>query len=486
MNEIILNYIAQAVLGGASGYITNDYAINMLFKEYTPLKIGGVIKKTRSEFIDNLSSMVENDIINTEKFQQILNDECLKKEFDAMTSDFYKSCLYDAVGSNRLQQIEGFDETLESTDTFISDIINKYMPDLYEIMLDKLDPGVFLTPKQLSSISNSIYSAVYETIDTSDILKDTLMSVYRHNSNLVLGNIIDRNIYENIIGNIIEILLNKYPEKFKTIIDEILDSLGINESFKSAEKVFYDKKIGEIVMLDEISENLHNRISSYVDSKEGTERIGNLISSIFSFGKNCDKSLFDLLDTSFENSLKIYLTDNIPYVTENIIGWIKENSNLIDTLIEQSMDEVVKESDGLKAKMLSTIKAVYLNNLSKKYSLADKIISYIRKVSDSEKLGNILSDKLIDLLESLTIREIFEEAERNNITPEKISLFIRNYIRQNSRSFINSFTEYIAEKKAGDIFSAELIRDDVLPGLMKQFSEFLLSETVKNYLTQIA
>ena len=36
MNEIQLNYIVQAILGGASGYITNDYAINMLFKEYTP------------------------------------------------------------------------------------------------------------------------------------------------------------------------------------------------------------------------------------------------------------------------------------------------------------------------------------------------------------------------------------------------------------------------------------------------------------------
>ncbi len=486
MNEIILNYIAQAVLGGASGYITNDYAINMLFKEYTPLKIGGVIKKTRSEFINNLSSMVENDIINAEKFQQILNDECLKKEFDAMTSDFYKSCLYDAVGNNRLQQIKGFDKTLESTDTFISNIINEYMPDLYEIMLDKLDPCVFLTPKQLSNISNSIYSEVYETINTSNIIKDTLMSIYRHNSDLVLGNIIDRNIYENIIGNIIEILLNKYPEKFKTIIYEALDSLGIKESLKSAENVFYDKKIGEIVMLDEIPENLHNRISSYVDSKEGTERIGNLIISIFSFGKNCDKSLFDLLDSSFESSLKIYLTDNIPYVTENIIDWIKENSNLIDTMIEQSMDEVVKESDGLKAKLLSTIKTVYLNNLSKKYSLADKIISYIRKISDSEKLENILSDKLIDLLESLTIREIIEEAEKNNITPEKISSFIVNYIKENSRSFINSFTEYIEEKKVGDIFSAELIRNEVLPGLMKQLSEFLPSETVKNYLTQIA
>ena len=95
MNETILNYIVQAILGGASGYITNDYAINMLFKEYTPLKIGGVIKKTRTEFIDNLSSMVENDIINKERLQEILDDEDFKKSAEKLTADFYKNCLYE-------------------------------------------------------------------------------------------------------------------------------------------------------------------------------------------------------------------------------------------------------------------------------------------------------------------------------------------------------------------------------------------------------
>lgn len=55
--------LIQGVLGAFSGYITNTYAVNMLFKEYTPLKLGGVVKKNKEKFIDEISSLVEKDII---------------------------------------------------------------------------------------------------------------------------------------------------------------------------------------------------------------------------------------------------------------------------------------------------------------------------------------------------------------------------------------------------------------------------------------
>src|SRR5690554_3155707 len=108
MNETLLNYIVQAILGGASGYITNDYAINMLFKEYTPLKLGGVIKKTRNEFIENLSSMVENDIINKEKLHEIFNSREFKVKFEKLTDDFYEESSYKSVGNDTFSDIDGF------------------------------------------------------------------------------------------------------------------------------------------------------------------------------------------------------------------------------------------------------------------------------------------------------------------------------------------------------------------------------------------
>ena len=47
--------LLQAFSSGVAGYITNKYAVNMIFKEYTPLKIGGAVKKNKEKFIEEIS-----------------------------------------------------------------------------------------------------------------------------------------------------------------------------------------------------------------------------------------------------------------------------------------------------------------------------------------------------------------------------------------------------------------------------------------------
>ncbi len=46
--------LLQAFSSGVAGYITNKYAVNMIFKEYTPLKIGGAVKKNKEKFIEEI------------------------------------------------------------------------------------------------------------------------------------------------------------------------------------------------------------------------------------------------------------------------------------------------------------------------------------------------------------------------------------------------------------------------------------------------
>ena len=62
----IVFILMQGFSGAVAGYITNKYAVNMIFKEYTPLKIGGAVKKNKVKFIEEVSELVERDIVNSE------------------------------------------------------------------------------------------------------------------------------------------------------------------------------------------------------------------------------------------------------------------------------------------------------------------------------------------------------------------------------------------------------------------------------------
>lgn len=479
MNEIILNYIAQAILGGASGYITNDYAINMLFKEYTPLKIGGVIKKTRTEFIENISSMVENDIISKSKLQDILSDESFKKEFETLTADFYENSLYEAAGSAVFADIDGFKTTVKSTDEFVAEIISGHMPGLCGIMAENLNLSDFLSTEQLDKISGELYSVLIDILSNSHIVEDMILSVYKNNANSALNNILDKSSYKTVIDNAAGIFTKAVSDCSGTEIEELLNSIGIVNALDSLKESLYQRKVKEIINLDsDILSSINSSLLAYVNSEKGTDSINRLLDSLFTYAKECDKSVFQLLDSSFKDNLKQYLAENIPTLTENAVNWIRVNSSLIDRLIEDSVDEVIKESDGLKAKLLSTIKNTYFSGLSKKYSIVDKIISYVKKIGEPEKLSLYLSDKIIYILNNLTVGEIIAKAENSDIMPENAAKLIINYVNNNSESIIDKTTGYMSEVEIKQILPEFSLKDSAV----NKLKSLAALDAAKNYL----
>ncbi|MDF2950057.1 MAG: hypothetical protein K0R07_2106, partial [Sedimentibacter sp.] len=302
------------------------------------------------------------------------------------------------------------------------------------------------------------------------------------NDNLVLNSILDSSSCNIIIKNAVDILTQLISESDNDKIVELLNSINLNKAINSAVEIISSKKVKEVINLDIntikiISDNLLN----YINSEKGDQLINSLMESLFSYGKECNKSIFELLDSSFEENLKLYLIKNIPSVTESVVDWIKLNSNLIDKLIEESIDEVIKESDGLKAKLLSLIKNTYFNSLSKKFSIVDKIIAYVKKVSEPEKLSQNLSNKLIEILSKVTVREIILEAESNYITTENTKKFIVNYINKNSESIINKTTGYVSEIELKKLLPTINLNDEFNTTIINWLKSLAASEAAKKY-----
>lgn len=464
MNEILINYIVQAILGGASGYITNDFAINMLFKEYTPLKLGGVIKKTRNEFIENLSSMVENDIINKEKLNEIFNSDEFRVKFEKLTDDFYENCLYETVGSDTFADVDGFNSTLSRADIYVNEILNEHIGSLMSLIADNFNINYFITDIQSDKISNSVYKSINDYFENTKAVENALIYLYENNKNLKLASIINSNA--NIIHNSVEKFINIIADS--ALDTNIIDLAGFNDGLSETLDIFYDKQIKHIVNIN--NEEINTFIASVKD--KGNDIIYKACHSLFSYGRNLNKSLYSLLEPAFEDSLKTYIEDNLPYVTHKAVNYVQKNSILIDRIIEDSIDEVINESQGIRAKLLSTIKNTYFNNLSKKYSIVDKLISLIEKSTEPEKLSINISTKIIEHLNNITISDIVKELENNGFSAEKAYDMVVDFINKNGTGIFNSAKNYISE----------LHMRDILPTLNISAEKILSSHSVRNLL----
>ena len=459
MNEIQLNYIVQAILGGASGYITNDYAINMLFKEYTPLKLGGVIKKTRNEFIENLSSLVENDIINKEKLLEIFESPEFKFKFEKLTCDFYENCLYETVGNGKFSDIDGFDSSLKGLDNFVIEILNNNLESIIGLIADNFDAEYFLTNSQSEKIADSIYNSIKDVIENTDAVENILKNIYENNKELNLSHIFGSNMQttDNLINKLTEIVADnaEHSELFA----------GFNAALNEALKVFYDKQIKDVIKFDK------EIINSFISYIEKNDIILKLCRSLFSYGRSIDKSLYSIIDPAFESSLKAYIENNLPFVTEKLVSYVQKNSILIDRIIEDTLDEVVHESEGFRKRMLHVIKNTYFNNLSKKYSIVDKIISYIRQFTEPEKLSIDISKKIIERLDNITVSDIISEIE-NNFNLDKVYEIIAGFLNKNAVTIFENIENYISKLRIKDI----------LPPIDLNAGKILSSEQAQKYI----
>ena len=466
MNKILLNYIVQAILGGASGYITNDYAINMLFKEYTPLKLGGVIKKTRKEFIENLSSMVENDIINKEKLHEILNSDEFKAKFEKLTDDFYDICLYEAVGSDRFSDISEFDSTLSEADKYVKELLNKHIESVINLIADNFNVNYFLTESQTDKIADSVYDSINDFFGSTKAIENALLYLYKNNKNLKLADILGTGTSGIVIDNSVKMFVDIAIDDVGDY--KIVELAGFNEAISESLNIFYDKQIKDIININ--GEEINSFISSVISKDHNA--VYKICQSLFSYGRTLNKSIYTLLDPSLENSLKMYIEHNLPYVTDKLVSYVKKNSVFIDIIIEDSIEEVIKESEGLRVKLLSTIKNAYFNNLSKKYNIVDKIISFIRKSSQSEKLSINISKMIIERLNKITLADIIREAENNNFSADKAYDKIIAFINKNGTAIMNNAELYISELSVRDI----------LPMVNLPAEKILSSKTAKEIL----
>ena len=468
--DILYNYIIQAILGGASGYITNDYAINMLFKEYTPLKIGGVIKKTRNEFIDNISSLVENDIINKDRLNEILTDEAFKTKFESLTEDFFSNCLYDIVNSDTFSNISGIDSSIISTGDFIKNISDKHMVEVTNLLFNNINTEDFLTPVQLNKISNSLYESIDDMLNNTDIVKELLFDIYSEYGKTkgidILNGADDKiiNVTGNFISKLNEVIRDKFNSKIDDTIKDISSTTEFNKSLISIKNMLYEKSIKDIILIDDELKNKAVKLFiDYINSEKGQNLVSELCESLFSYVKNCDNTLFDIIDTSFEINLKAYLLENLPTVTENIVEWIKINSKNIDKIIVDSIDEVIKESDGLKGKLLSTIKNSYFDNLSSKFDVVQKIIDYVQKETDPEKLSDNISSKIIEYLSNVSIGAMLTHAENNKIlTPLVASKYLTEYLNNYFEKILIDFFVYALNLKIKNIMPVEIYSGDII------------------------
>ena len=421
--------LLQAFSSGVAGYITNKYAVNMIFKEYTPLKIGGAVKKNKEKFIEEISDLVERDIINSQTIRYKVLGEDFRNSIQNMSEEFFQKSLYEVFEDKKLEEIPGWSQTLIDGEEFLKDSLNEVLPKFLNNVCEHMKIDDLLSDKQISSIVDYTYNEIIKNINSSEELKYLLSDLYEEDGNIYLNQLISKESGEKVtriisceIMNSIDELLDSKKES-KAIVDKSLSLIDIKSLLKNLQKTVGSKTIDDILTEEEfekLSLIIYKKLDELIKSDCGKEQLENIVKEVFASAKEIELTIFEVLPIHFGRVSCEYIVDLIKKVIPYLSSWIKDNKEKIENMIDESIIESVDNiEDDLRKSMISKVKDSMLLDFSSKNQIVDKLVDFIESYEISEETSYELYSKIIKLLEETKIKDLIILLEKYNLINEE-------------------------------------------------------------------
>lgn len=422
MDKQLVYILANAFAGGLSGYYTNDYAVKMIFRKYWGM--GGVIIDTREQFIENMSKLVERDVINAKTLAPTLSTEASKSVLSQILEDFWQEMQTEAQEST-LGEVQGVEDSMEGLFEFYKAYSKGPLTDILTTLLGDIKLDEVLSVEQRAHFTRQLYNLFLSELNSSNTIRDTMSDFAEYYKNHSITDFIAAEFFDVIAENLAERIAN-LPENVDAAtlaqyIDELVEStyadLDCDQLLDEFETNVKNRSLAEILGhqgTQNITRELLSHFVTMLQSAKGQELLEQLSYELLAELKQLDVSLYSLLNAGMRKKLDGYLRSTLPWFIERLLVWVQTNKAELELLIDHAVDQVLAEDDdllGLKSEAKRLLKDAFVGNVAVKYELIEKIVNYIKTGADPGKAANELSEYIIMQLKSRRVGELISSLE---------------------------------------------------------------------------
>lgn len=482
------DFIKEILTGSITGYITNAIAIKMIFKEYGigKLKLGGIVVKTRDEFIDNVSSLVDRDIINADTLRGELVTEDFNKSIRGFVNYLLNTSIHKNTFNLSLGEMEGFYSTINKTQNHLKDSVEEEFPEIFHNICKNIYLKDLLSEKQAKHISRELYDSILDTLSKNDFIEKTAVDFYNENKSLSFSEFFSDKLINVLSENFVEstkdfhiYLKSNFDIYIDTVFENTLENLEINKILTSLEEKLVQKKIIDFINSEDsinLCRSLAHKIKDFLLSHEGRVLINSLTKELLNILKSINRSVLELFSEGLRDNIENFFKDKLQYAVKEIILWIENNKGDIEGLIEKAIEDTIDSTDdSMKKNVLNLVKDKFLNDVANKFDIVSKITEYLKENADIDSISKDITVIIITYLKEEKISDIIHILQKNKIfTEESIDKFI-------SHNFIN-YIDYIPEDYFNNLLNKKIkdICNINLQSIFQLYVKEPLKNTIKN------
>ena len=279
---MLLNTLIQAITGSVVGYTTNDMAIQMLFRKRFGL--GGIFLKTKDEFIDNISRVVERDIINHHTIEEELGNDEFTKAIEETVRSYFEQTLYTSVDRKaQLADVPAVDESFQNIREVLLQTLPKMLSPLINEVLSEVKIMDFASEQQLNIVSQRLTGAFIEKTEFYSVIRQFVRSSYEELGDIPFSNVIHSEMLEqfadsaaHLTKNAHELFITKYANDAEKLIDDTYKSLDVDALLKSIAQSLAKKSLYELLGREnttQIAKEILSQLEKIVASEEKSTKI---------------------------------------------------------------------------------------------------------------------------------------------------------------------------------------------------------------------
>lgn len=458
----LLGIITAAGTGAVTGYLTNNLALKMIFKEYGPF--GGVVIKTKDEFIANISALVERDLINPENLESELSQPKFKANFSQTVADLINIYLENRSGAEKLSGLPAWKENYQILSSIsaagISNLTAQTSRVLEEENLEKLLPK-----SDLKNILQQLYSRFLEKAEAENLLTDISSELYEQFADQSLGELLDSEI----------------KSKTNDFLKETFLLFSKNyQDLNQSEKNEFQSKLSELFNFDSLSKNLIEEIKKIkladlfkeeqlLKQIKEDSKLKNVISELKSNFRiafsNSNLKVADLLTKKREKKLKEEINGFLELSQKDVLAFIDGEEDELNKIILEAVEAEIEASSGLKAMSRQGIYSKYKEKAADYGLPAAHLKNYLKNKSGKAK--NKTTAQILKKIKAIKLDTFVEKVESDFAT-KKIEELIWAFYQENK------------DQNLDQIFSEKIFKEEKISSSLSELLFNLLKKLSKN------
>lgn len=467
---MIGNLISKTLAGSVVGYVTNYLAIEMLFTEYLKVKIsgktyslGGVVVKERKEFENQISRLVESEVIHHQALSRELQKTGFSTALHHTTHDFFQTGLIQAVPENfYIYQIPQIQTSFKQTEDFV---LTSLEPNLNQVLFSVLEETPIsktLSPQQITYFVQQTYQIFQNHFRESKQFEIFLLNILRDLQELSIIQLTDSQIIEQFSLNLSsyfndfhESLRYSYSTEIEQLLKQAQQQLFSKAIIQELAQQISQKSIRQIVgenNIQALPNAIQKQLNLLFTTGVSEQVITTLLKFILKILEQQDATVFELLSQDLKNRFEEFLVEKLPRIVAQLIPWIQERKGKLENLIQ----EAFRKNTSVIGNLLVNI---FVGNIGSYVGIEQKIIDLLEK-QDPKELANQTSEYLIKYLKDNTIGDIIKSLNQEKLLNTLVPILKDNLQKASEKLKIDSRIE-IFDKPISTWVSLEQIEKEL-------------------------